>query len=85
MRIVFSKTFEKDYKKLPIKIQKLLDEQLLMLLENYKYPSLRIKKMQGHDSIWEGRITQSYRFTFEKRDNTYFLRRAGTHPVLNNP
>jgi mRNA-degrading endonuclease RelE of RelBE toxin-antitoxin system len=85
MRIVFSKTFEKDYKKLPTKIQKLLDEQLLMLLEDLSYPSLRIKKMQGHNSIWEGRITQNYRFTFEKIDNAYFLRRAGTHPVLNNP
>jgi len=85
MRIVFSKTFEKDYKKLPTKIQKLLDEQLLMLLEDSNYPSLRIKKMQGHSNIWEGRITQTYRFTFEKINNAYFLRRAGTHPVLNNP
>ncbi|OGI57511.1 hypothetical protein A3B85_03000 [Candidatus Nomurabacteria bacterium RIFCSPHIGHO2_02_FULL_37_13] len=85
MKIIFSNSFKKDYKKLPVKIQKLLDEQLIMLLENSKYPSLRIKKMQGHKSIWEGRITQSYRFTFEKINNTYVIRRAGTHPILNNP
>lgn len=85
MKIIFSNSFEKDYKKLPFKIQKLLDGQLIMLLENFKYPSLRIKKMQGHRSIWEGRITQSYRFTFEKINDTYVIRRAGTHPILNNP
>ena len=85
MRISLSKTFEKDYKKLPTKVQKLVDQQLLILLENYKYPSLRIKKMQGQSNIWEGRVTQTYRFTFEKRDDTYILRRVGTHPVLSNP
>ncbi len=85
MKIIFSNSFEKDYKKLPVKIQKLLDEQLIMLLENSRHPSLRIKKMQGHRSIWEGRITQSYRFTFEKINDTYVIRRAGTHPILNSP
>lgn len=85
MRISFSKTFEKDYRKLPKKVQKLVDEQLLMLLENSRYPSLRIKKMQGLDSIWEGRVTHAYRFTFEKTNDIYILRRVGTHPILNNP
>ena len=85
MKIIFSNSFEKDYKKLPAKIQKLLDEQLIMLLENSKYPSLRVKKMQGHINIWEGRITQNYRFTFEKNNDTCTIRRAGTHPILNNP
>ena len=85
MKIVFSNSFEKEYKKLPAKIQKLLDGQLIMLLENSKYPSLRVKKMQGRINIWEGRITQNYRFTFEKTNNTYTIRRAGTHPILNNP
>ncbi len=85
MRVVLSKTFEKDYKKLPTKIQKLVDDQLLLLIENSRYPSLRVKKMQGHLSIWEGRVIQNYRFTFEKIDTTYLLRRVGTHPILNNP
>jgi mRNA-degrading endonuclease RelE of RelBE toxin-antitoxin system len=84
MRIIFSNSFEKDYKKLPSKIQKLIDEQLMMLLDNSRHPSLRVKKMQGHKSIWEGRITQSYRFTFEKINDIYVIRRAGTHPILNN-
>lgn len=85
MKISFSNSFGKDYKKLPVRIQKLLDEQLIMLLENSRYPSLRVKKIQGHRSIWEGRITQSYRFTFEKINDAYIIRRAGTHPILKNP
>lgn len=85
MKIIFSNSFEKDYKKLPLKIQKLLDKQLIMLLENSRYPSLRIKKIQGRGDIWEGRITQSYRFTFQKKNDTYIIRRGGTHSILNNP
>lgn len=85
MKIAFSKPFEKDYAKLPKNIQKLLDGQLLLLLENSRYPSLRVKKMQGYAGIWEGRITQNYRFTFEKKEDAYLIRRAGTHPILNNP
>ena len=40
MKIIFSNSFEKDYKKLSVKIKKLLDEQLIMLLEVVIVPIL---------------------------------------------
>lgn len=85
MKIQFTKSFEKDYKKFPSQIQKLLDKQLSLFLENLSYPSLKIKKIKGHPYIWEGRINKSYRFTFQIVGDIYIIRRAGSHSILKNP
>lgn len=85
MKLYLTKSFEKDYKKLSVQIQKQLDKQLILLLENIKYPSLRIKKIEGYQKIWEGRINQGCRFTFQIEDDTYIIRRAGPHSILKNP
>lgn len=55
------------------------------LLRNSHYPSLRIKKMEGIEGIWELRISDSYRLTFQISGDTYILRRVGTHDVLKKP
>ncbi len=85
MELYFTKAFEKDYKKLPSAIQKRLDIQLIAFLQNNRHPSLRIKKMQGHADIWEGRVTRQYRFTFQIHGDRYIIRRAGAHAILSNP
>ena len=41
--------------------------------------------MEGHDDIWEGRITRDYRFTFEIVGDLYKLRHIGPHDILNRP
>ena len=85
MEIRFTKSFLKDYKNLPREIQKRLDKQLIFLLENFQHPSLRIKKIEGHFEIWEGRVSKDYRFTFQIGRNIYFIRRAGIHDILRKP
>ena len=85
MKLLFTKTFIRDYRKLPKDIQQLTDKQLGLLLSNPRHPSLNLKKMQDPRDIWEGRITMSYRFTFNITEETYILRKVGTHDVLRNP
>jgi mRNA-degrading endonuclease RelE of RelBE toxin-antitoxin system len=85
MKLLLTKTFVRDYRKLPQDIQELTDKQLGLLLSNPKHPSLNLKKMQEPRDIWECRITISYRFTFQIADGAYILRKAGTHDVLRNP
>jgi len=41
--------------------------------------------MNDPREIWEGRITKSYRFTYQIEGDTYVLRRVGTHDILKNP
>jgi hypothetical protein len=43
------------------------------------WPSLRIKKIQGTESIFEFTITMSIRTTFEFNGDTIILRNIGEH------
>ena len=85
MKLQFTKKFARKYQKLPLKIQQATDKQLRILLSDSNHPSLNIKKMQDPRDIWEGRITRSYRFTFQIEDDIYILRTIGTHDILNKP
>ncbi len=85
MELVFSRSFERDYRKLPRPIQARLDQQLLRLVANFSHPSLRTKRIKGHPYAWEGRITRSHRFTFQINADQCILRRAGTHDILKTP
>ena len=85
MRIQTTKPFDRDYDSLQKGIKEQASKQLTLLLENPRHPSLRLKKIKGHPTMWEGRITESYRFTFQIVGETYLLRRIGTHEVLRTP
>jgi len=85
MRVFFTVLFKKDYDKLPANLQEQVDLQIERLLENPKHPSLHVKKMEGHASTWEARITRGYRMTFQIDDDIYLLRRVGTHAILKRP
>ncbi len=78
-------SFKKDFEKLPLEIQRRVEKQLRLFIQNPKHNSLHIKKMWSPNNIWEGRITQSYRFTYQIEGDTYVLRRVGTHDILKNP
>ena len=81
----FSKPFEKSFKKLPVKIREAVYNKLERYIANPKHPSLRVKKIKGTASIWEMSITMNYRLTFEESERFIFLRKIGTHDLLNKP
>jgi len=85
MKLLFTKNFVREYRKLPQQIQEVTDKHLGLLLSNPQHPSLCIKKMQDPRNIWEGRVTESYRFTFQAEEDTYILRKVGTHDMLKKP
>ncbi len=85
MKIVFTRSFKRDYGKLPARIQKAVDKQLVWLLENLNHPSLNLKKMQDPRDIWEGRVTHGYRFTLQIDGDLCIMRRVGTHNIVKNP
>ncbi len=85
MRLLRTEHFKKDFKRLPREVQEKLPGVLEKFIENQRHPSLHTKKMQGVDSIWEMRLSNSYRLTFELSDEAILLRRIGTHDILRNP
>ena len=74
--------FQKDYKSLLRGIQKQFEKAIRLFEEDPRHPSLRVKKMEGTADIWEARVTQSYRFTFNWEGDVVSLRRIGTHNIL---
>jgi len=86
MKIFHTEKAKRDFQKLPVEIQKIVEKQFRLLLNNPSHPSIRIKKIEGTKNIWEGRITKSIRFTFQIIRDTYILRRIGKHnEVLRKP
>jgi mRNA-degrading endonuclease RelE of RelBE toxin-antitoxin system len=85
MKLLFTKNFVRDYRKLPEDMQKALDKQLELLLTNSLHPSLAVKKMNDPRGIREGQVTAAYRFTFQIEGDIYIMRKGGTHDILKSP
>lgn len=64
-----TKRFKAAYDQLPREIQEKAIKAFELFQENPRHPSLVIKKIKGVEGIWEGRIDQFYRFTFQYLDN----------------
>ena len=73
--------FLRDYRMLPVSIRDRVDKQLHLLLEDFRHPSLRLKKLRGTDRF-EIRITKGYRLTLRLDKGLMELRRVGTHDIL---
>ena len=85
MRLYFTERFRHDYHRLPQMIQGQADEKLELFLKDERHPSLRVKKMEGTDGIWELRVNQNHRMTFKRDKDICLLRRIGTHNILRRP
>lgn len=85
MILARTQRFKKEFESLPPPIQQRARKQLALLLTNPRHPSLQIKKMKGYENLWEGRVTQHYRFTFRVEGETFLLLRIGTHDLLRQP
>lgn len=81
MRFLRTRPFLKGYIRLPSATRKKVDRQLFHLAQDIRHPALYAKKMAGVEDIWEARIDEHYRLTFQIQDDVIILRRAGTHAI----
>lgn len=85
MILVRSGPFVEMYLALPPQIRKKVDRQLLYLANNLYHPSLRARKMAGFVDIWEARVDEHYRMTFQVTSEVIVLRKVGTHKIYRKP
>ncbi|MFH1856258.1 MAG: hypothetical protein ABH836_03375 [Candidatus Omnitrophota bacterium] len=85
MHIEATQTFIKLYKNLPEDIKQKTKKALKLFTANPAHPSLGHKKMTGQEDIFEIRISKNYRITYQKIEDTAYLRKIGTHDLLRNP
>lgn len=86
MALIITDRFKKAYQQLPPSIQPKVKKALRLLAENPRHPSLRVRKIQGVPNIYEGRIDQKYRFSFQFEGDDKILRNIDNHDdCLKNP
>ncbi len=80
MTASFTLRFRKQYQKLSKERQARFDKPLAFLLSNLRHPSLRAKKYDEANDIWQARVDDDYRFYFQIEDDTYMLLSIISHP-----
>lgn len=69
----YAKEFEKDFKRLSKTEQKQTISKLKILAENPFYPSLRTKKVQGFDDVFEMSVNMDLRVLWRYEDGVIIL------------
>ncbi len=75
---VFTKKFKRQFKKLSLSLRQRFDLKLSLLLTNPRHPSLRARKMGGSE-VFEARLTEHYRFTYQLVDGEAWFLSIGPH------
>ena len=84
-KFIWLPKFKRDYKRLTLQSQKRINQALLQMERDLKYPSLETKKLKGTNSIWEARASKSLRITFNLKGKLIILRTVGEHKILYQP
>jgi len=79
VKIARTVRFQKAWKELNEDEKELAKKALRNMASDLRYPALRVKKMKGVEGIWEARVSQTLRITFQVQGNTVILRNIGRH------
>jgi mRNA interferase RelE/StbE len=91
MRSSRTDRFKAEFLRLSKENQKLAIEKFKLFAQDMSHPSLRVKKMNGYDEVWEGHVSMEIVFTFTKvidpdsAEETIWFLRIGTHEIYKNP
>jgi mRNA-degrading endonuclease RelE of RelBE toxin-antitoxin system len=64
----------------PPSVQKAFVKQMVLLSGNLSHPSLRAKKYNAADDLWQGRVNRSWRFYFSIQDDVVLIHDVVPHP-----
>jgi len=80
MTASFTLRFRRQYQKLSEDRQAKFNKQLAFLISNLRRPSLRAKKYDEANDVWQARVDDGYRFYFQIDRETYVLLSIIPHP-----
>lgn len=72
-KLKYTKDFEKNLKSLTQQEQKLVANKLKLLIHNPFYPSLRTKKVQGLDNVFEMSVNMDIRILWKYENGIIIL------------
>mgnify|MGYP001559361469 CR=1 FL=1 len=79
MTPLYSPRFIRQFDNLPLEIQQKTRKQVEFLLRDIRHPSLRAKKYDEADDIWQARVDDHYRFYFRIDGDMYTLTSVRKH------
>jgi addiction module RelE/StbE family toxin len=82
MRLIYTNSFKKDYRKLTNIIQNASNEKIKLLVQNLSHPSLRVKKVKKYPGVLEASINKNYRILFQITSDSIIFLRIGKHDIL---
>ena len=83
MRVIFHKTFLKQYRKFPEKIKIKFDTRLSLLLKDFGHPTLRVHPLRGDKfPLFSMNVTGDYRALFVRKEDEVRFHEIGKHSEL---
>ena len=80
-----TKSFEKNLIRLSLNEQKLVAKKLILLMDNPFYPSLRTKKIQGFQGLFECSINMDIRLIWRyEGEDIILMLDIGHHSLIDN-
>lgn len=70
----------KDYLSAPQAARKAFDKQIKFLEQNLHHPSLRAKKYDESQDLWQARVNKDWRFYFTMENDAYIIQDIIKHP-----
>jgi mRNA-degrading endonuclease RelE of RelBE toxin-antitoxin system len=80
VKVVLSDRAIQSLKDAPRHVRRAFDKQLRFLVDNVLHPSLRAKKYDETNDLWQARVTKDWRFYFTITDDTYRIEKIIPHP-----
>jgi len=81
MKLFYSARFQKSFRRAPASVQKAFAKQANLLMQNLQHPSLRAKKYDEANNIWQARVNKDWRY-FSIEGDEYWLHDIMGHPKL---
>lgn len=80
MRWSHTRRSERDYRGTSNTIQRAFDKQVRLLVNDLHHPSLRAKKYDEANDVWQARVNRDWRFYFRIEGDLYTIVTIVPHP-----
>jgi mRNA-degrading endonuclease RelE of RelBE toxin-antitoxin system len=80
MKVHYSDQTDEIIETLPANVRKAFFKQVKFLEQNLRHPSLRAKKYDEANDLWQARVNKDWRFYFLIQDDVYYIVDIIPHP-----
>lgn len=80
MCLLYTERFRLSYTNAPSAVQRAFDRRAEFLIASLRHPSLRAKKYDKANKIWQARVDGGWRFYFQIEGDSYTLLDIMPHP-----